>query len=432
MKRFWNHWGNFIILGLIILAVYSPALLTFFAQDDFTHLALSRVSNIRAIINFFNLKTTGIYYRPLSVQLITLIARAIFGLRPGWFHAVAVVMHFGATVTVKKIIDKLTGNKNLGWWGAVFYGVHPVQFMSLFWWAEVSMAMAPLFSFLAILAWLNQRYVRFSLWFLLALLSNELAISVLPIVLLLKPAWKKLVPVGLIGLVIVGGRWLMAAPALGTEYGMQFSPQVALGNLRWQLIRAAGFPEGFAGQWQLWQTKLAVIFMALSSLLLLAGMIKSKFKLRWLGLGWWLAALLPVAFLEHHQSPIYQIIGLPGLVLAISPWLKPNRWQYVGLAMFTAGAFWGVRATEQYHWVTSRAREAEYYIKKIQNKHVQDGDTIAFVNQAPESSLRAYIALGAGNGVKVWFGEKLQVYFEDVTGLPGETSTKTHYLVSDW
>ena len=430
--KWFSHWGNFIILGLIILAVYSPVLFTFLAQDDFTHLAISRANSLQAIIDFFKFKTEGIYYRPLSVQFITWLAKTIFGLRPGWWHLVALVMHFGATVTVKKIIDKLTGSKNLGWWGAVFYGVHPVQFMSLFWWAEVSMVMAPLFSFLAILAWLDQRYVKFSLWFLLALLSNELAISVIPIVLLLKPVWKKLIPVGLIGLVIIGGRWLMAPPALGSEYGMQFSPQVALSNLRWQLIRAVGFPEGFAGQWQLWQTKLAVIFMALSSLLLLAGMIKSKFKLRWLGLGWWLAALLPVAFLERHQSPIYQIIGLPGLVLAISPWLKPSRWKYVGVVMFMAGAFWGIKAMERYHWVTTRAREAEYYIKKIQGKNVQDGDTVAFINRTPESSLRAYIALGAGNGVRVWFGEEIRVYFEDF-GIPNlDPQAKTHYVVSDF
>ena len=100
--------------------------------------------------------------------------------------------------------------------------------------------------------------------------------------------------------------------------------------------------------------------------------------------------------------------------------------------MFVAGAFWGVRAMEQYHWVTSRAREAEYYIKKIQNKNVQDGDTIAFVNRTPESSLRAYIALGAGNGVKVFFGNETKVYFEDL-GMPNlDPQAKTHYVVSDF
>lgn len=430
MKRLFDHWGNFIILSLIILAVYSPALFTFLAQDDFTHLAISQANSLRAIIDFFKFKTGGIYYRPLSVQLVTFITRSIFGLRPFWFHLIALGFHLGATLVIKKIIDKLTGNKDLGLWAAVFYGVHPIHFMSLFWWAEVSMVMAPLFSFLAILAWLNQRYVRFSLWLLLALLSNELAISVIPIVLLLKPAWKKLIPVGLIGLVIVGGRWLIAPPALGTEYGMQFSPQVALSNLRWQLIRTVGFPEGWAGQWQLWQTKLAVSFISVSALIMLIGVIKSGFRLKWVGLGWWLAALLPVVFLERHQSPIYQIIGLPGLILAISPWLKPSLWKYVGVAVFVAGAFWGIRAMERYHWVTVRAREAEYYIKKIQNKNVQDGDTVAFINKTPESSLRAYVALGAGNGIKVFFGNETKVYFEDL-GIPN-LNLQTHYVVSDF
>src|SRR3989338_4119033 len=107
--KWFSHWGNFIILGLIILAVYSPVLFTFLAQDDFTHLAISRANSLQAIIDFFKFKTEGIYYRPLSVQFITWLAKTIFGLRPGWWHLVALVMHFGATVTVKKIIDKLTG-----------------------------------------------------------------------------------------------------------------------------------------------------------------------------------------------------------------------------------------------------------------------------------------------------------------------------------
>src|SRR3989344_4937246 len=240
MKRFWNHWGNFIILGLIILGVYSPALLTFLAKDAFTHLIISRAGNVGEVINFFKFKTEGIYYRPVSVQLITWLTKGVFGLRPFWFHAAAVLMHFWTTVTVKKIIDKLTGSKDLSWWGAVCYGVHPIHFMSLFWWAEVSMVMAPLFSFLAILAWINKKYIKFSLWFGLALISNELAISVIPIALLLRQKLMKLIPVGLVAALVIGGRWLLAPPSLGTEYGLKFLPQVALTNLRWQVIRALG------------------------------------------------------------------------------------------------------------------------------------------------------------------------------------------------
>ncbi len=430
MKRFLSHWSNFIILGLIILAVYSPALFTFLAQDDFTHLAISQASSLRDIIDFFKFKTGGIYYRPLSVQLVTFITRSIFDLRPFWFHAVALVMHLGVWLAVYRLLTRLIEREKAKI-GSLVYAIHPVHFMSLFWWAEMSMVLAPLWSFLALTAWLDKKNWQFLGWLILALLSNELAVAVIPIAWLLERNWKKLIPAGLITVMIIGGRWLVQSPAFGTEYGMKLNFAVAAANLRWQLIRAVGFPEGFTGQWQLWQTKLAVIFMALSSLLLLAGMIKSKFKLRWLGLGWWLAALLPVVFLEHHQSPIYQIIGLPGLILAISPWLKAGQWKYVGVAIFMAGAFWGIRAMEQYHWVTTRAREAEYYIRKIQSKNIQGTDAVAFINRMPESSLRAYIALGAGNGIKVFFGEKTQIYFEDF-GLPGDLPAKTHYVVSDF
>lgn len=167
---------------------------------------------------------------------------------------------------------------------------------------------------------------------------------------------------------------------------------------------------------------------------MLIGVIKSGLKLKWVGLGWWLAALLPVVFLEHHQSPIYQIIGLPGLIVAISPWLKQSRWKYVGVAMFVAGAFWGVRAMEQYHWVTQRAREAKYYVQKIANlKQVKNRDTVVFINTTTESSLRAYLALGAGNGIKVFFGDGVKVYFEDINETPRLIEgVNTHYVMSDF
>ena len=436
MKLF-GHWGNFITLSLVILGVYSPALFTFFAQDDFIHLIISRVGNIRELINFFNFKTTGIYYRPVSVQLITFVAKAVFGLRPFWFHLTALGFHLGATLVVKKIIDKLTGNKPLGWWAAVFYGVHPMHFMSVYWWAEVSMVMAPLFAFLAIWEWLNQKHIRFSIWFLLALLSNELAISVVPIAWLLRREWRKLILAGLMGVAVVGGRWLVAPPPLGTEYGMKFLPQIALNNLRWQVIRAVGLPEGFGGQLALDATKLAVMFIGLSLLMLLAaamrtGRLGTRF---WMGSLWFGLALVPVLFLEHHQSPIYGIIGLPGFFLMISGWLEdqPRRWIMAWAILFVMGGVFGIRAMEQYHWVTRRAREAEYYIEKLKNKPVKDGDAVVFMSKTPESSLRAYIALGAGKGVNVWFGDEVEVFFEDVTGIPNfGPGTKAHYLIANW
>ena len=433
MKRF-SHWGNSIILGSIILLIYSPALFSFFSQDDFTHLVIAQADSFQNVLDFFRFRAEGIYYRPLSIQLVTWLTRSVFGLRPFWFHIIALAGHVGAAFVVKKMIHKLTDNEDLGWWGAVFYGVHPIHFMSLFWWAEVSMVMAPLFSFLAILAWINKKYIKFSLWFGLALISNELAISVIPIALLLRQKLMKLIPVGLVAALVIGGRWLLAPPSLGTEYGLKFLPQVALTNLRWQVIRALGFPEGLTGQLQLPMTKLAGVLVGLAAVMLIGQTVRSK-RLGsrfWLGAGWFVAALLPVLFLERHQSPIYGVIGLPGFFLMMSDWMKSSRWVMVWAILFTIGSLFAIRAMEQYHWVTQRAREAEYYVKKLQAKKIQDGDRVVFINNTkPESSLRAYFALGAGNGIKVFFGKNTESFFEDVTEVP-LTSAKTHYVVSSF
>ena len=142
---------------------------------------------------------------------------------------------------------------------------------------------------------------------------------------------------------------------------------------------------------------------------------------------WFGLALVPGLFLEHHQSPIYGVICLPGFFLMMSGWLRP-KWATVWIMVFTIGAFFGIRAMEQYHWVTRRAREAEYYIEKLQAKKIQEGDRVVFINNTkPESSLRAYFALGGGNAIKVFFGQNTEVFFEDVTDMPAKAA---HYVVS--
>ena len=147
----------------------------------------------------------------------------------------------------------------------------------------------------------------------------------------------------------------------------------------------------------------------------------------WIGSLWFGLALAPVLFLERHQSPIYGVIGLPGFFLMMSGWLRP-KWATVWIMVFTIGAFFGIRAMEQYHWVTRRAREAEYYIEKLQAKKIQEGDRVVFINNTkPESSLRAYFALGGGNAIKVFFGQNTEVFFEDVTDMPAKAA---HYVVS--
>ena len=101
------------------------------------------------------------------------------------------------------------------------------------------------------------------------------------------------------------------------------------------------------------------------------------------------------------------------------------------LGMFVLAATLGIRAMENYHWVVQRAKEAQYYINKLENKQIKEGEALVFINSQPESSTRAYIALGAGNGIKVWFGNEVKVYFEDF-GLPGDLPVKTHYVVSNF
>src|SRR3989344_238341 len=73
-----------ILACTAVVAIWFPALFTYFSQDDFTHLLISRVDGLGELWRFFIPVTTAIFYRPLSIQLSTWAMVSLFGLRPFW------------------------------------------------------------------------------------------------------------------------------------------------------------------------------------------------------------------------------------------------------------------------------------------------------------------------------------------------------------
>jgi len=149
-----------LVLFAVIL-VYYPALSTYFSQDDFTHLVISKADSFKDVGQFFVPVDSGIFYRPLSVQIYTFISRSIFGLNPYGFHLIALSFHLGSVALVYLLLKKLTNNEAIAKIGALVYGVHPSHFMSLFWIAEFSMVLGPFLALGSMLAFFNKRYYWF-------------------------------------------------------------------------------------------------------------------------------------------------------------------------------------------------------------------------------------------------------------------------------
>src|SRR3990167_9048037 len=425
--RFGLHEG--ILTCIAVLVVWWPALFTFFSQDDFTHLLISRIDDFSDVWKFFIPVKTAIFYRPLSVQLSTWLFVYIFNLKFFWFHAVALTMHVVNVVLVYKLLSRFVKHYRLAYLGAFIYGVHPVHFMSLFWMAGFSMVLAPLFAFAAMLAFVDKKHGWFLVWFTLGLLSNELVIMV-PFILMLQRKTRWLIPAFVAAGALMVLRFLLVPVSLGSEYVMSFSPVTWVINLRWQVMRSMGLPEGFRAYLNWPSIQLAVIFLSgFWAIWLSSVQIKKRILL---GIGWYVLSLMPVLLLVHHQSPIYQIIGLPGFILVImllGEKAVESRLKFGILAgVFFVGAFWSVRAMNDYHWVTKRARIARYHIEKLQTHNPPPNSSIIFLNTVPGSSQEVYMALAGDHAVKALFGNSYQALFEDFN--PGAYPPNAIYILS--
>ncbi|MBI2010417.1 MAG: hypothetical protein HYS86_04570 [Candidatus Chisholmbacteria bacterium] len=420
-------WGG--LLGGVVVAYY-PALFTYFSQDDFTHLVMSQAKTFGDIVNFFRPPTSAIFYRPLSIQLYTFVGQLLFGTNPFGYHVVALVTHLANVYLVFRLLGHFVKDKTPRYVAAFIYGIHPVHFMSLFWIAEFSMVLAPFFAFLAMDAFLDQRFYRFLLFLLLGLLSNELVVAV-PLILLLwvlvKRTYKQM-PWLIPAFFLVGGlvwvRFFLVPTSLDTQYVLSITPLVFLSNLKWQLIRAIGLPEGFMAYTGSWGMQMALAAILGFWLVWIRSVnlktLRKYFSLLLFAGGWFGLALLPVGFLIQHQSPIYQIIGLPGFLLGIILGLKPRLSVlrvYLLAGLFFISAFWGIRSQIDYHWVTQRARSAKYHLQKVFEQQPRPGETVVFINTLPESSRQVYFALGAGKAIEAFFGKEVAVQFEDFTGV---------------
>lgn len=431
-----------LTLFLAVFLVYYPVLFTFFAQDDFTHFLISQAHSLGDVLRFFLPLKTSIFYRPLSVQLVTWVMRSIFGLNPFAFHLLALLIHLVNSLLIYKLLLLLLKHKPKAYIGALIYGVHPVHFMSLFWTAEFSMVLAPCFAFLAMLFFLRKRYMWFLVCLSLGLLSNEL-VSMVPLVLwgrALLQKNKRAIPWLICASVLASMLWIIrfiVVPAsLGSEYILSFRLSTFVANFKWQLLRSSGLTEGFLAYTHWWAIRLSVGAVMLFWIWWGIYAIKNR-KISssvWLvagwGLWWYVVSLLPVMFLAHHQSPLYQIIGLPGLMVALlAPVSVAEKSLFPGLlgGLFFVSSFWAVRAMNQYHWVTQRARLAAYHITKLRLHPPKADESIVFLNTTEYSSTQVYMALAGDHALKVFFGNN-PVVFEDFQ--PVAFSDKTVYMWS--
>jgi tetratricopeptide (TPR) repeat protein len=138
------------------------------------------------------------YWRPLTVMLLAL-GKSCGG--QAWlYHAFALALHAAAALVALRLAGRLVGRGPLAFALALLFAVHPVQAQSVSWISAINEPLYGLFGLLALdalVAW-RQRGARgvalaTGLWFALALLAKEQALTVLPIAVVLDLAlwWQR-------------------------------------------------------------------------------------------------------------------------------------------------------------------------------------------------------------------------------------------------
>ncbi|MFH1572282.1 MAG: tetratricopeptide repeat protein [Gemmatimonadota bacterium] len=126
-------WGPRLGLALLVALPYLSSLDGGFHYDD-SHSIVDNpaIRSLRHLPAFFvdsgtfSAEPGMAMYRPLVLASYAL-NYALGGYDPRGYHLANLLLHLMATQLVYALLSRLTGRSALGWWGALLFGLHPVQ-----------------------------------------------------------------------------------------------------------------------------------------------------------------------------------------------------------------------------------------------------------------------------------------------------------------
>ena len=193
-------WLPIVLLAFISIALYTNALFNDFVYDDYAIIVENKaiphpLKSFPAFFNhsYFDIAAGEASYRPVATLSYYLIY-AVAGLNPFLYHLFSVMLHLANVILVYLLIDFMVKNRWIALIAAALFAGHPALTEAVDVISYNEDLMAALFYLLAFWFYLksnsnslnsNRIYYGFSLFFfLLGLLSKEMAIT-LPAVILL-------------------------------------------------------------------------------------------------------------------------------------------------------------------------------------------------------------------------------------------------------
>ena len=145
MKYFFVKGRFILVLVLVPFVFFFPSLFTYFAQDDFFLLSVSRINVLSDVLAFFIPRPEVVWYRPLSSQIFFFVARSLFGLQPIFYHLAVITTHVVTMIWLYKLLVRLSLRRELSFLSAMVYGSHQIHVVSISWLASYSFVLGPLF-----------------------------------------------------------------------------------------------------------------------------------------------------------------------------------------------------------------------------------------------------------------------------------------------
>lgn len=180
---------SLLAILVVTVGVYANSISNGFVLDDdfiiVNNPTTHQLSSLRHVL--FSPDVVKPYYRPLN-RASYLIDYQLFGLNPGWFHAVNIVIHLLNAVLLYLVARRLLGDQDAALIAALLFAAHPANSEAVNFISARNTLLALCFSLASLLAFLKaqEKGVRWlilsALLFFFGLLSKETAFMLIAVI----------------------------------------------------------------------------------------------------------------------------------------------------------------------------------------------------------------------------------------------------------
>ncbi len=377
---------------LTVTYIYWKTLFTYFAQDDFYLLLVSKARNIIEVFQFFLPRTDAVWYRPLSSHVFFFVSYSFFGLQPFFYHIIVFGTHLTACWLLICFVSDQAHTQKVGLLVGFIYGIYQIHTISLSWLSSYSFVLGPLWLILLTKFYFEKKYFKSNIIFLLGLLTTEVFIIYIPFLFCLELIFEKpiyigrIIPFMLTGITVLLMRFVFFPTTISNyQYGFSLNLSI-LSNVKFYLFRLIGIP--LAVEQMSWMEK--IISLTSTSLIICicmyGGLVNfknssfrnlNKFVVVCLMLS--IFGVLPFLPLTNHVAPYYLTFTLVGfaplmalcLIKAQSRLPRLGRSIYWGLiiGILILTNIIGIEYTMRTHWIFRRAKMAQVLISQKNLHH---------------------------------------------------------------